>query len=131
MIASYLRQLHNPSSENIQLWLVELDAYSKSVSPEELAAVNYKRALQSAFSRDSQRLLAGRHILRRLIARALGRSPHQIKISSDHFGKPRLHDSALQFNISHCGPYALVGVSRFLEIGVDLEMQNSASQRTN
>jgi 4'-phosphopantetheinyl transferase len=127
MAASYLRQLYSPLSESIQLWLVQLDAYAKSVSPDELGTVKYRRAMESAFRRDSQRLLAGRHILRRLIARALETSPTQIKISPDHFGKPRLDDSALQFNISYCGPYALIGMSRFLDIGVDLEIVRDIS----
>jgi 4'-phosphopantetheinyl transferase len=59
--------------------------------------------------------------LRRLLARYLGMPPEQVRIARDGFGKPRVVDSTLEFNLSHCESSALVAVGRGTALGIDLE----------
>lgn len=65
--------------------------------------------------------------VRRLLAAYAGHAPDAMRIERAELGKPRLADSALHFNLSHSAGKLLLGVSREVELGVDLE---SATRRT-
>ena len=128
MNSRYLKRLPSPLSLDIRLWWVDLDLYANCVPLEGLDAVDYEQAMRKSFRHDSRRSLASRHVLRQLIAKALGRLPEDLRILPDKFGKPQLSDRAVQFNLSHSGRYALVGVSHTLAIGVDIEILRPAPE---
>ncbi|MEI6148076.1 MAG: 4'-phosphopantetheinyl transferase superfamily protein [bacterium] len=72
------------------------------------------------------RRYAGAHAaLRRLLAAENGSSARALRFGESARGKPVLlstsQEFSLDFNLSHSGPWVLVGVARGLHIGVDIE----------
>lgn len=70
--------------------------------------------------------LAGRGLVREVLAELLCVAPREMEFCEGEFGKPYLCGQAgledgLRFNVSHAGGKLLVAVSRTREIGVDLE----------
>lgn len=107
---------------DLRLWWIDLDTYAASDPFEGLEASDYEQAERMAFEQEARRLLAGRHVVRSLVAETLGRSPRDLVIEADGFGKPRLLDSTVRFSLSRSGRYGLVGVSCEMEVGVDVEL---------
>lgn len=73
---------------------------------------------------DRLRYVAGRARLRQCLALSLGIRPGEIQLKYGPYGKPRLsdiHESSLQFNLSHSGGWGLIGVAQDRAIGVDIE----------
>lgn len=69
--------------------------------------------------------MIGRGRLRMLLAAVLGDDPAALEIEAAPRGKPRLagkHAGRLHFNVSHSRGACLVGLSRRLSLGVDLEL---------
>lgn len=59
--------------------------------------------------------------IRRLLSLYLNISPSEISFKTAQFGKPYIVDSALSFNISHSGSYALMAITLGQEVGIDIE----------
>ena len=59
--------------------------------------------------------------VRALLAAYLDRCADAIRIERGEHGKPRVADARLEFNLSHTSDALLLGVSRNLPLGVDLE----------
>jgi 4'-phosphopantetheinyl transferase len=59
--------------------------------------------------------------VRTLLAAYLGRPVESVRIERGEHGKPKLVDAELEFNLSHTGPALLLGLSRRVGLGVDLE----------
>lgn len=82
-----------------------------------------------AQSLDRRRRLTARAWRRHLIAAELGCEPREVPIVVDSRGKPRLagaRDGKLRFNASRSRDRTLVGLSRRMEVGVDLEAVDPA-----
>lgn len=56
-----------------------------------------------------------------LLASHLGVTPAMLEYERGPGGKPRLRGEPLQYNLSHSGGLALVGISLALPLGVDLQ----------
>lgn len=122
MTAGYLRRLQDPLASGAELWWADLDAYALCEALDGFSAEELERAARMRLERDAGRYLAGRHALRRVLAMALGRPPRSLVIERDALGKPRLPaGTGLQFSLSRSGTVCLIGVSRHLSIGVDVE----------
>jgi 4'-phosphopantetheinyl transferase len=117
----HFRRVPHELPGEVQIWLVDLDAYAAAVALAGLAEQEYARAARMTFERDAERFLASRHALRHALAAALARPPDALAIESDEFGKPRLGDDAVRFSLSRSAETALIGVSRDQAIGVDIE----------
>lgn len=65
--------------------------------------------------------------VRTLLATYLDRCVEAIQIERGEHGKPHLADTSLEFNLSHTTDALLLGVSRDIALGVDLE---SSGRRT-
>jgi 4'-phosphopantetheinyl transferase len=117
--------------DEAQLWRADLDAigadesrWQEVLSPDESA-----RASRFHFSRDRQRFVASRALLRMILAGYLASDPAtdpgRIGFSYSNREKPSLgppHDvSEIRFNLSHSGGIALFAFTRHREIGVDVE----------
>jgi len=113
--------------DEVQLWRADLDAirgdesrWEKLLSTDEAA-----RASRFHFARDRQCYVAGRALLRIILASHLGQEPAELRFSYSKKEKPSLDPtktgSDLTFNISHSGGIALLAFSRGREIGVDIE----------
>ena len=73
------------------------------------------------------RYAAGRGTLRWLLAAALGVAPAGVRIERGRRGRPRLADHAtLDFNVTHTGDRALIGIGDGMRLGVDVERRDRA-----
>jgi 4'-phosphopantetheinyl transferase len=83
------------------------------------------RASRFARERDRGRFVVARSRLRQLIGERLGLRPDRVDLVYGERGKPaiapRLADSDLRFNLSHCDDVAVYAFARGREIGVDVE----------
>jgi 4'-phosphopantetheinyl transferase len=81
------------------------------------------RAARFAFDRDRRTFVLSHGILRSLLAAFCRRDPASLRFRQGLRGKPYLVDApaGLQFNLSHCEGFCLVGVCRGPAIGVDIE----------
>ncbi len=110
----------------VPVWAIDLDdpRALRGDGIESLAAEERERAQRFRFEKVRDRWLAGRVALRRILARELHVAPHDLAFRTLEHGKPALagrHAGALEFNLSHSGGCALVGVSRSAPLGVDVE----------
>lgn len=72
-----------------------------------------------------RRYAAGRGTLRWLLAAALGVARAEVRIERGPRGRPRLAgDAGVDFNVTHTGERALIGIGQGLRIGVDLERRD-------
>jgi len=113
--------------DEVQLWRVDLEAigadesrWQRVLSPDELA-----RASRYHFSRDRQRFVATRALLRTILASYLARDANGLSFCYSKKEKPSLGpahvESGVNFNVSHSGGIALLAFARRREIGVDVE----------
>lgn len=99
-----------------------LAGLSATLSPDELA-----RAARFRFARDAERFVAGRGLLRAELAMRLDRAPETLRFGYGPAGKPFLSDHReLRFNLSGAGGLGLLAVADGIELGVDLELAESA-----
>lgn len=118
----HLAPVRDDLPPDVRLWRVDLDAYADAVALDGLSADERARAARMALGTDARRYLAARHALRRVLAEALNRQPESLVIGPDDLGKPHLHESTLQFSLSHSEGEALIGMSGDRPIGVDIEV---------
>jgi len=71
----------------------------------------------------ADRFVAGRGIVRDVLARYLGEEPARLRFGAGERGKPALDapHGWLRFNASNSGGLTLVAVAREMDVGVDLE----------
>jgi 4'-phosphopantetheinyl transferase len=111
----------------VQAWIADLDRpddhvheLAATLSPDEL-----RRARRFVNARDEKRFVAGRAVLRALLAAQLSFNPARLRFAYQSRGKPVLKDfftePALHFNIAHSGGLMLAALTRIGPIGVDLE----------
>ena len=90
------------------------------LSPEEI-----QRAGRFRFPEHRQRFVIARGSLRRLLGSYLGIEARQVAFTYSAEGKPNLaalHNSDLQFNVSHSGDLAAFGFAKGRRLGVDVEL---------
>jgi len=108
----------------VHAWFATLEA-----APEEidrfrglLAADELARADRFHFDRDRNRYIAGRGILRTLLASYLRADAKALSFIYGEHGKPGLPAGDLRFNLSHSHGHALYAFTQGREIGCDIEM---------
>jgi 4'-phosphopantetheinyl transferase len=83
------------------------------------------RAARFHFARDRQRYIVARGLLRMILGHYLAVEAVQLHFCYNDFGKPSLaapySDGGLTFNLAHSGSYALYGLARQRQVGVDIE----------
>ena len=111
----------------LHVWCIRLTqsdgvvrALRKCLSAEELLrAQRYRR------ERDRIRYVVAHGALRELLADCTGQSPQDVSFGRTAAGKPFLIDDRgeqrLEFNLSHSGDWAVVGVALSTEVGIDIE----------
>jgi 4'-phosphopantetheinyl transferase len=122
LAAQYFAEWH-PLDANADVWTVPLsqDPAALVRSSELLSNEERARADSFRFQADRTRYVVAHAALRVLLAGALGRTPRELRFERTSRGKPYLADAGIHFNLAHSTMYALVGVSRDSEIGVDTE----------
>jgi 4'-phosphopantetheinyl transferase len=108
----------------VDIWWCDLRKSSPSdrVAWEEAASADDRdRAQRFRFPADRERFLAGRGLLRALLAGYIGERSEDLRFARDAKGKPRLPDGDIGFNLSRTEGGVLIGFARGNEIGVDVE----------
>jgi 4'-phosphopantetheinyl transferase len=115
----------------VHVWRASLDQSPSQVAflQNSLDDDERSRADRFYFSRDRERFIVARGVLRALLGRYLGKAPQSLSFSYSTHGKPALASEsgadAIRFNLSHSHGTALYAVTRGREIGVDLEFIRS------
>ena len=121
--APRITKLASPAAD-ASLWWCSLATSSASIhllerhlSPAELA-----RAARFGTRELRDRYVAGRASLRTILGRALDIEPGSVEIVRGQRGRPQLAGASVpDFNISHTDDVAIVGITRCVRIGVDVE----------
>jgi len=98
----------------------EFDRLHRTLAPDELS-----RAARLRLPEDQKRFVAGRAILRDILARYLKTKGSELRFCYREFGKPDLESEPgagkLAFNLSHSHGIALYAITRGRDIGIDVE----------
>ncbi len=108
------------------IWLV--DTGRLSANPDVIAfplpADQKERATRFHFDHDRVRYIASHVALQKVLGEYTGLKPGEISFQTTPKGKPHLngdHRALTAFNLSHSADYALIAVTRGVEVGVDIE----------
>jgi 4'-phosphopantetheinyl transferase len=106
------------SKASVDLWTVSLT----TPVPDHLTEDEKVRANRFKFEEDRIRWTRARSSLRVILSRYAGDDPVRLAFVYGEHGKPALLPfSAIQFNLSHAGDWAMVAVTRSIPVGVDIE----------
>ena len=120
------RALPSPATE-VSLWWCPLEQIDSDRANYERWLAEAERIRMARFGTPAlrARYAAGRASLRLLLARCLGVEPGEVPITRGVRGRPQLAETTdVDFNVSHTGEFALIGIARGLRIGVDIEREN-------
>ncbi len=112
---------------DIHIWCAALDQPQCLMQSlvNTLSVDEKKRADRFRFEHDRRRFIAGRGVLRLLLAQYLSVEPDRIRFYYHPYGKPFiaecLNEKGVHFNLSHSEGYALFGFTCRRKIGVDIE----------
>lgn len=117
------------TAAQLHLWLLPLEQPFSEVEPDfaTLTPDEIERSQRFKFAIDSQRFQRGRALLRRVLGRYASVAPSEVRFGYAANGKPSLlrqqNDRCIEFNLSHSGACALLGVALGTTLGVDLEQE--------
>lgn len=115
----------------IQVWKIPLVGQpgEESRLKEILSPDERVQAGRFHFTHDQRRFVIRRAVLRQLLAASLEIAPQEVRLEFGAYGKPfvsgQSDDEALRFSCSHSADWALIAVTRGLELGVDLEQHRT------
>lgn len=109
-----------------RVWIVDLGLSPDRLHRCDAVLDGAERLRADRFLRpaDRARFVASHAALRTVLADALGLAPAEVEITAGPGGKPELAGAARgawQFNLSHSGARAVIGIARDMPIGVDVE----------
>lgn len=119
------------TDEALHVWRIALalDETLANACWATLAEDEKARATRFFFAADRQRFVIARGALRHILARYLGVEPAALRFTYNPYGKPALlavtPTTPLTFNLSHSGELALLAVTRYAAVGIDIEQQKS------
>ena len=108
----------------VALWSAELATSEREIAriSDWLSPEEHARAARFGRAALAHRYIAGRALLRWLLARTLELTPQAVRIVRGARGRPQLAGQAgIDFNVSHTQGIALIGMTRARRIGVDIE----------
>ena len=124
-------ELHGPALESIgpgtvDAWFASLDVEDDALAGMRrcLSAAEQRRADRFVFDRDRTAYIASHAALRQVLAQYIGCEAGEIQFGEAPLGKPFLRTAGaegIEFNLSHSGGFACIGVTRGAAIGVDIE----------
>ena len=125
-IVHSIESLSLPTSvpNGIEVWLIRFNLQAPISREDLLLLSEQERAQALRFHRhaDQLRSIVTRATLRSILGKKLMRSPGKLRFSANPYGKPYLlGDTNLEFNVSHAGRFALIALSAYGQIGVDIE----------
>jgi len=118
--------------DDVHVWRANLDLPAAQIQQlaQTLSTDEQERADRFYFEKDTKHFIAGRGLLRTILARYLDLEPAQLNFSYGSRGKPAVANTIgrkLEFNLSHSRGMALYAFTRNRQIGIDLEYMRSMS----
>lgn len=115
------------TSHEVHIWAARLDLPARGLDRlrSTLSADERARTARFQFRKDRDTYVAGRGILRDILAAYLGLEPEAVAFDYNKHGKPSLVFGNLNFNLSHSGQLALYAISAERNVGVDVEVIRS------
>lgn len=115
----------NATADSVHVWLFSLSQPAACLGGLErcLSADEIVRADRFHFAHLRQHYVAGRGIMRQILARYLDISAAELRFDYREHGKPELEYAPipLKFNLSHSGQLGLLAVSLGRQVGADIE----------
>jgi 4'-phosphopantetheinyl transferase len=111
-------------TDEVHIWLANLDDYPADSFKVMLAADELARAARFHFDKDRNHFIVARALLRKLLAAYLDVGADELQFCYAEKGKPSLEESrpgSLKFNLAHSYGLAIYAFSWNREVGVDLE----------
>lgn len=127
----------SPDAAGVDVWAAslqrstdELLALADTLSPEERT-----RSERFRFEQHRNRFIAGRGLLRGILAMHLNRNPRALEFVYGPNEKPGLaprgEHEPIHFNLAHSGDLVLIAVTRTGEVGIDVERIRPVSEAGN
>ena len=104
----------------VHVWTCDLATDVTPLAPL-LSEDEHARARRFRFDVHQRRFIAARGTARRILGAYVQRDAASLRFAYEPLGKPRLVDSEVSFNVSHCDDRMLIAVRRGGEVGVDVE----------
>jgi len=113
-------------TSDVHIWRLCLSTVPAAdvLSPDERS-----RARTFRYEVDRQRFVAARVFMRTVLGRLVEVEPWALRLGYSSHGKPHLLEPAnlnVSFNLAYSGDHAILGVTRGVDIGVDLEQVASS-----
>lgn len=123
--ASAPQALPSPAP-GIELWVFGLAPAPEALArlAVVLAPAEHARAARFGSPALRDRYIAGRGTLRHLLGARLAMAPEHVDIRRGPRGRPCVDEAGLDFNVSHTGGFALIGMASAGRIGVDVEHED-------
>ncbi|MCE9605434.1 MAG: 4'-phosphopantetheinyl transferase superfamily protein [Planctomycetia bacterium] len=124
------------NDDELHLWFVRFDElfdadHGQAPAPL-LDETELARAGRFLFDRDRRTYTLSHMLVRTMLSAFTGVDPAAWRFESNAHGKPRISEPAgyawLRFNLSHTRGGALCGVARDVEVGVDIETLDRATE---
>lgn len=113
------------TSANIELYFGYISDFSTDALIEILSPLEYQKVKSFRRKEDQQQSLISKAILKLLLGRYTSQPAESIQLNYGINGKPYIVDkSDIRFNLSHTGNALLIGFTKGVEIGVDIEQLN-------
>jgi 4'-phosphopantetheinyl transferase len=114
------------SAGEICVWRADLECGADLIAEyrTSLSIDEQRRADRFRFSKDRNRYIVARGVLRRLLSAYTGRQPSDFKFEYGPQGKPLLMKEpalGIHFNLSHSQAVAVYALSRARDLGIDVE----------
>lgn len=120
--------------DGVHLWMFHMNTTPPGIKRfyPVLSADEKERSERFVHFMHRKRFIAAHGFLRSVLSRYLELPPEDILFDRKQNGKPILksegHDESLHFNLSHSGHFAMLAVSRNLELGMDVEYMDRKNQ---
>jgi 4'-phosphopantetheinyl transferase len=115
--------------DEVNFWTVPLDRTPvNDDAPSLLSHDELERAGRFHFPQHRERYERARSALRRIVGMYSASEPRSIQFEYGPQGKPELAKTGLNFNLSHSGDLALIGLGLGSAIGVDVEQVRPAPE---
>ena len=111
--------------KQVHLWKIDMESLKKDVKSY-CSLLNEKELIRTKtyrFQKDHDTFVVTRSVLRLLLGRYLTSDPRKLDFKYGKNGKPFLEGkhAPIEFNVSHSGSLAIIGVVKGYPLGVDVE----------
>jgi 4'-phosphopantetheinyl transferase len=111
---------------SVTVTFVDIASYPLGGDAPKPSEAELARARQYRTEADRHRYLVTHSALRQVLARELRTPASSLKFDEDELGRPFIREAALDFNLSHSGTLAAIGVATGRRIGVDVQLVDPA-----